>query len=177
MSDCFIGEIRLFGFPRIPNGWAVCDGSTLPIRGNEALYSLIGISYGGDGINNFKLPDLRGRVPIAQGTGPGLSARTIAQQGGEEAHTLTENELPAHSHPLIASTAPATTATPGNNVQLATASPATAKLFAPQASITGYMVMAPSVLPSGGSQPHPNMMPSQAGNYCIALTGVYPAKP
>ena len=85
--------------------------------------------------------------------------------------------MPAHSHPLMASTATATTATPGNTVRLATANSATAKLFAPQASITSYAVMAPSVLPSGGSQPHPNMMPSQAGNYCTALTGVYPDRP
>lgn len=177
MSDCFVGEIRLFAFPRIPNGWAACDGSVLPIRGNEPLYSLIGTTFGGDGVNNFNLPDLRGRVPIAQGAAAGLTARTIAEKGGEETHVLQQNELPSHSHALKVTTAAATTATPGTTVCLATASSSTAKLYAPAASITAYAELAPSVQPTGGSQPHPNMMPTQTSNYCIALIGLYPERP
>lgn len=177
MSDCFVGEIRLFGFSRIPYGWRACDGSTLPIAGNEVLYALIGTTFGGDGSTNFKLPDLRGRVPISQGLAPPLSNRTVGQTGGEEAHALQTNEMPAHSHELLATSSAATTAVPGNNVRLATASSATAKLYAPQANVANYTDLAPSLTETGGSQRHDNMMPTQTGNYCIALIGLFPERP
>src|SRR5262249_31052519 len=104
MSDPFLGEIRLFGFSRIPTGWVACNGQSLPIAQNDALYAVIGTTYGGDGQTNFNVPDLRGRVPIGQGTGQGLPTYILGQASGEEQHTLIAAEMPTHSHALESST-------------------------------------------------------------------------
>jgi microcystin-dependent protein len=173
MSDQYIGEIRLFAFPRIPTGWLACNGQTLPIAQFTALYAVIGTLYGGDGTQNFQLPDLQGRVPIGQGQGPGLPVYTIGQPGGEEQHTLLDSELPAHSHALTSSTATATTTTPGPNVHLATAS--AGNLYAPAANAAPYDVMQPCLSQTGGSLPHNNIMPTIVANYCIAYIGIYPS--
>lgn len=117
MADPFIGEIRLFGFPRVPDGWLACSGQSVSIGQYEALYTLIGTTYGGDGVQTFQLPDLRGRVPIGQG-----GTFVVGQNAGEEQHSLTNMEIPAHSHGLMSSTTTATAVTPGSSLHLATAS-------------------------------------------------------
>lgn len=177
MSDCFVGEIRLFAFPRIPQGWAACDGSSLPIRGNEVLYAVLGTTFGGDGVNSFNLPDLRGRIPISQGSAPPLSNRSMGQMAGTEQQVLQARELPSHSHQLLATSNTATTAVPGPSVTLGTANSPTAKLYAPHGDVSSYAVMASSLTITGGSHPHPNMMPTLTGNYCIATMGVFPERP
>lgn len=112
MSEPFIGEIRMFGFGRTPIGWQACDGSLLKISDYETLYVLVGTTYGGDGQTTFGVPDLRGRVPVHQGQGPNLTNRPLGQGGGTETVTLTEAQLPSHSHGLLATTAAATSNVP-----------------------------------------------------------------
>lgn len=172
MSTPYIGEIRMFGFSRIPVGWFACDGSPVSISQNQALFALIGTTYGGDGVTNFCVPDLRGRVPIHQGMAPGLSPRPLGQTGGAETVTLLPNHLPQHSHALVATSAPATTDTPGTGV-----------LHAAQATDTTYMSATPDIpLAStaiginGSTQPHNNLMPTLSVNYCICSAGVFPSR-
>ncbi|MBC9881326.1 phage tail protein [Bradyrhizobium sp. INPA01-394B] len=173
MSDPFIGEIRLFGFPRVPTGWLACDGSSVSIAQYQVLFAVIGTTYGGDGQQTFKLPDLRGRVPIGQGQGPSLPNYTLGQPGGEDMHTLLESEMPSHSHGLTSSTATATIVTPGPTVHLATAS--SGNLYAPVANAAPYEAMAACVLPAGQSAPHNNIMPTVVANYCICFEGIFPS--
>lgn len=174
MSDPFVGEIRLFGFPRIPIGWAACNGASLSIADNQILFTLIGTAFGGDGVTSFNVPDLRGRVPVSQGNGRGLTPRVLAQIGGEPQHTLRTAEMPSHSHALVATTTTGNTPTPGPSVQLATASLATAALYTQPASTPSYIAMAPSIAQAGNSLPHDNMMPTLTANYCICTIGVFP---
>lgn len=172
MSDPYVGEIRLFSFSRVPSGWMACSGQLVSIASNQALYTIIGTTYGGDGVQTFMLPDLRGRVPIGQGNGPGLPTYGLGQASGEENHTLTEPEMPSHSHALTSSTATATAATPAADLHLATAS--ANNLYAPPATATPYSVMAACVGAAGNSFAHNNMMPTVVANYCICMVGVYP---
>lgn len=175
MSDPYVGEIRLFGFPRVPTGWLACDGSQRSIAEYEVLYAVIGTTFGGDGVNVFNVPDLRGRVPISQGTGAGgLTPRVLGQAAGAPEQTLLDQNTPRHSHPLIATTNAGTTATPGDTVHLAAANPDTFKLYAPDPSST--VALAACVVPAGSNMPHDNMMPSLAGNFCIAWVGVFPSQ-
>lgn len=170
MSNPYFGEIRLFAGNFAPLGWAFCHGQLLSIAENDALFSLIGTTYGGDGQQTFGLPDLRGRVPLHQGTGTGLSSRAIGEQSGAETVTLTASHLPAHSHSLVATSAPASaTAGPAGGV-LATAS---VKLYGSGAPSTP-MAAAAIAATSGGGQPHQNMAPFLALNYIISLFGLYP---
>lgn len=173
MSDPFIGEIRLFGFPRVPSGWLACNGLNVPISTYETLYTVIGTTYGGDGVNVFALPDLQGRVAIGQGQGSGQPSYSLGERAGQEQHTLIENEMPSHNHGMISSTDTATTATPGPAVHLATASAGT--LYAPPAGTPSYDLMAPCLTTSGGSVAHDNMMPTVVGNYCICYAGIFPS--
>jgi microcystin-dependent protein len=175
MSDQFIGEIRLFGFPRVPDGWLACNGSLQSITNFDVLYGLIGTTFGGDGISTFGIPDLRGRVPLSYGNGPNLTPRVMGQSFGEPTHTLLTTEMPSHSHALLSTTRPGTTATPAQSVHLATSNTSTKPLYAPQASVSSYSVMAPSLTNSGNSLPHDNMMPTLTCNYCIAYSGIYPS--
>lgn len=174
--DAYIGEIRIFAGLYAPEDWAYCDGSKLTIANNEALYSLIGTTYGGDGVANFGLPDLRGRLPLGIGQGPGLSAHTIGQTGGTEAVTLSEAQLPVHAHALNASTATSTTTTVGPTVTFAT----------PTGGCTFY-TNPPSKDPakqatlssrtcgfSGSNGAYDNRMPYLSMNYIICLRGNYP---
>jgi microcystin-dependent protein len=172
MSEQYIGEIRLFGFPRVPDGWLPCSGQPLAIAQFDTLFNVIGTTYGGDGVQTFNAPDLRGRVPIGQGQGPNLPVFVLGQMAGEDAHTLVNAELPAHSHALVSSTQTGNTATPAPNVHLATAS--TGNLYAPAANAPPYQLMAPSIQPSGMSVPHNNIMPTVVANYCIAFAGIFP---
>lgn len=176
MSEQYVGEIRLFAFPRVPtgSGWVACNGQSLSIQSYNALYALIGTTYGGDGVSTFNVPDLRGRVPIDQGTGTGLPTFVLGQPGGEENHTILDSEMPSHSHSLVSTTNAATTATPGTGVHLATAS--IGNLYAPPVGAAPYAIMAQqAIVPTGGSVPHPNIMPTLVGNFCIAVVGIYPS--
>ncbi|GLH75492.1 microcystin dependent MdpB family protein [Bradyrhizobium sp. SSBR45G] len=173
MSDPFIGEIRLFGFPRVPDGWLACNGQSLSISEYTPLYTLIGTIYGGDGVQTFNTPDLRGRVPIGQGQGPGLPLYVLGQIAGEDEHVLIENEMPVHNHALMSSTAAAETGTPGTMVHLATAS--AGNLYAPAADAAPYETMAACVALAGNTVPHNNIMPTVVGNYCICFNGVFPS--
>lgn len=176
MSDPFIGEIRLFAFGRAPIGWVLCAGQPLAIAQYQVLYTLIGTTYGGDGVTTFNAPDLRGRVPIRYGQGPGLTNHALGQPGGEERHTLLTGEIPAHGHALLSSLVAGQMTTPGPSVHLATAQPPNRPLYAPTAAVTSYATMASqSIQPTGGNGSHDNMMPSLVMNYCIATDGIYPS--
>jgi microcystin-dependent protein len=163
-----------FNFP--PKGWAFCDGQLLPLSQNTALFSLLGTTYGGDGKSTFALPDLQGSSPLHPGQGPGLSLYDLGQQGGSEFVTLLVSEIPLHAHQIMASgnPPPANAGIPDPSVALARSSGATVYLTAPAAMGN----MAPQALaPAGGSLPHNNMMPYLTVNFCIALQGVFPARP
>lgn len=178
--DNYLGEIRIFAGDYAPQDWALCDGSLLSISEYSALYSLIGVSWGGDNVTTFALPDLRGRLPVGQGAGPGLTPRTVAQTAGTETAPLGVAEIPAHNHALMATENKAITQTPGPTVvHAAAAAPTAAPAGIPYVvNITGAVeqVMSPqSIGDAGGNQPHPNLMPALALNFIIALTGVFPA--
>jgi microcystin-dependent protein len=173
MSNPFVGEIRLFGFNFVPLDWLPCDGSLVAISEYETLFNLIGTTYGGDGQTTFGLPDLRGRVPIHQGTGPGLSTYVIGQQAGIETVTLTPNQLPQHTHPLPTSSAAAVSTNPTNAVLAAGSSD---PVFTdPTAPLVDMSAAAAGAV--GGSQPHDNMMPTLTINYAIAAFGIFPSRP
>nr|WP_106782729.1 tail fiber protein [Lysinibacillus timonensis] len=165
----YIGEIRAFSFNRIPKGWAPCHGQTLLIMQNQALYSLIGTTYGGDGVTTFALPDLRGRVPVHPNTN-GILLGTMA---GEEQHTLTTAELPAHTHSIKVSSNPGNLSTPANN----TWAVGTNGNKSYTTETTNLQPMNTNALDAtGGSQPHNNMQPFTVVNYCIAVQGIYPTR-
>jgi len=176
--DNFLGEIRLFAGNFPPQGWAFCNGALLAIAQNDALFALLGTTYGGDGQSTFALPDLRGRVPLHQGTLAGNNY-VIGQQAGVESVTLTTGQIPAHSHTASASTAlpPATGAGisltgPGAYVPAAPAKP---KFYAPAGS--SAVAMSPQAIqPTGGSQAHNNMAPFLAVSFIIALEGIFPSQ-
>lgn len=182
MSDQFVGEIRMFAGNYAPTGWHLCDGSLLPIQNYEALFVLLGKSYGGDGTTNFGIPDLRGRLPIGQGTGQGLTARPLAQKDGVSTVVLSSAQIPSHTHVLMASTAPATGGSASNTVlaQSGNSSGGTnqdAHYLAPNAPVSGLFVMAGNAIGStGGSQPHENRMLSGCVNFIIALEGSFPSQ-
>ena len=171
MSSPYIGEIRMFGGNFAPSGWAFCDGQEIPIAENDALFTLIGTTYGGDGQSTFRLPDLQGRAPIHQGTGPGLGTYTIGEKAGVESVTLTTQQIPTHTHTWQASTGGGSSNTPANNV---TASPPVAKLYR---TGTPGDPMSPKVIqPAGGSQPHENLQPYLTISFIISLYGVFPTQ-
>lgn len=177
MSNPFLGEVRMFGGNFAPRGWALCNGAQLSIAQNSALFSLLGTTYGGDGQTTFALPDLRGRLPIHQGSGAGLTARTMGETGGTETVTLATSQLPQHSHPLNASTDPASLVGPDGGVPATPSGGATPFLYAvPGTSTLQPVTLAPTVQPDGGGQPHSNMMPSLCVTFIIALEGVFPSR-
>ena len=177
MSNPFLGEIRMFAGNFAPRGFALCAGQLLAISQNDALYALIGTTYGGDGQVTFGLPDLRGRLPINQGQGPGLSNYVIGQMAGTESVTLTVPQMPGHSHTLFA-----TTATGSQPAPTVTSFPATligtATLYAIPGTntLTQNAMNANSVTSQGGNQPHENRMPALVINFIIALEGVFPSR-
>ncbi|MBV9388420.1 MAG: phage tail protein [Chroococcidiopsidaceae cyanobacterium CP_BM_ER_R8_30] len=169
MSDAFIGEIRLVGFNFAPVGWALCNGQLLAISQNTALFSLLGTSFGGDGVRTFALPDLRGRVPLHMGQGPELSNFIVGDSGGQETVTLSINQIPAHNHSLAASNVSGTQSTPQNNY--------IAGVGRGGFSATANVMMAPDEIGSaGGSQPHTNLQPYLTVNFIIALQGIFPSR-
>jgi microcystin-dependent protein len=172
MAEPYIGEIRIFAGNFPPLGWEFCAGQLLPIEGNEVLFQLIGTTYGGDGQNTYALPDLRGRLPLHQGTGSGLSSKVIGQNGGVETITLNNNQIPVHGHTLLVSGDVGTQASPENNL-LAQLPPATTKLYrAP----TGTVATSPPLGSSGGSQPHSNFQPYLCLNFIISMFGIFPSQ-
>ena len=171
MSNPFVGEIRLFAGNFAPSGWALCDGELLSIAENAVLFSLLGTTYGGDGQTTFALPDLRGRLPIHRGSGPGLSSRTIGENGGAETVTLTVNQLPAHTHPMMAASSLSSDPNPQS------------KVLAESRGMDVYLDDVPStsmaasaVAAVGGSQPHDNTMPFLCVNFIISLFGIFPSQ-
>ncbi len=165
MGSPFIGEIRMFGGNFAPSGWAFCNGQLMPISENDALFNLIGTTYGGDGQNTFGLPDLRGRVPVHVGSGFILGGRA-----GVESVSLTVNQIPNHSHSALCVAGTGNQATPSGGVWAASA----LDQFSPAAP---NAAMSPSALANaGGSQPHDNMMPYQAVSFIISLYGVFPSQ-
>jgi microcystin-dependent protein len=169
--DPFIGEIRMFAGNFAPRGYALCDGQLLAVSQNDALFSLLGTIYGGDGRTTFGLPDLRGRIPIHKGSGPGLTTRPIGQKSGQENVTVHQNQLPAHHHGLQASTGIASSPNPAGNV-LGRSN--TVSLY--QSETPNMPMNADTVTTVGGSQSHANVQPFQCINYIIALVGVYPSR-
>jgi len=168
MADPFMGEIRLFSFSFAPQGWAQANGQLLPINQNQALFSLLGTTFGGNGQTNFALPDLRGRAAMHTGNG-----HTLGEKAGEQAHTLTISELPQHLHFENASQDVSSTNTPANNLVLAKST--AANLYGSGAS--NLVAMAPDALSNvGGSQAHTNMQPYTVINFCIALQGIFPSQ-
>jgi len=177
MSEPYVGQIQMFGFNFAPRGWALCDGQLLPIAQNTALFSLLGTIYGGDGRTTFALPDLRGRAAIHQGTGPGLSGRSIGSRGGVQSVTLNEAQIPSHDH-----SATANAVGPAGN-----SNDALDNFWADDAGVssgtyhsgpaTGSMnAGAIQVGAAGGGQAHENMQPFLTINFCIALVGVFPSR-
>ncbi|MGB1207370.1 MAG: phage tail protein [Chitinophagales bacterium] len=164
----FIGQIQAFGFNFAPRGWAKCDGQLLPISQNTALFSLLGTTYGGDGRTTFALPDLRGRLPMHQGQGAGLSNHPIGQQSGQEQVTLTSVEMPSHNHSLHGIRKAGQSAGPKYGV--------VRNDYAPSDGTPNVSLGTDTVMPTGGGQPHNNMQPYLAVNYCIALEGAFPAR-
>jgi microcystin-dependent protein len=170
MSEPFLGEIRMVGFNFAPVGWAMCNGQLLPIAENSALFSLIGTTYGGDGVNTFALPNLQSRFPLHMGQGQGLSPYTIGQLAGTENVTLLANQIPAHSHAPQCNSNAGDQGSPTNNFWAASAQ----QLYSNAAP--AVMMNAGLILPAGGSQPHDNMNPLLVINFIIALSGVFPSR-
>jgi len=177
MSTPYIGEIRMFGFGTrgAPNGWQACDGSLLPISEYDALFALIGTTYGGDGQTTFAVPDLRGRIPVHQGTGPGLSTYVIGQRAGTETVTVLPTQMPAHTHTMVATAAAASTGNPAPSVVPGAVSGQT--MYA--TTLTGatpFNASVQTVSLAGGSQPHENCMPTLTVQFCIATQGIFPSQ-
>ena len=161
----YVGEIRMFAGNFAPAGWMFCEGQLLPISENETLFVLIGTTYGGDGESTFALPDLRGRIPIHQGNG-----FILAETGGAEEITLTVNQTPIHSHPLLASAGPGNANAPAGNI---TGESAAVKIYISETPTANLNPQA--VTPIGGSQPHTNFQPYLCINFIISLFGEFPS--
>lgn len=170
MSEQFLGEIRMFGGNFAPVGWAFCNGQLLSIAQNDALFTLIGTTYGGDGVNTFGLPNLQGRIPIHQGQGAGLATYVMGQMAGTESVTLNSQQLPQHGHGTAASSGNGGASSPASSYWASTAA---TKQYAPATNTT----MAPTAMSlTGGNQPHENRMPVLAISFIIALEGIYPVQ-
>ncbi len=174
MSNPFLAEIRIFTGNFAPKGWALCDGQLMPISQNTALFSLLGTTYGGDGKSNFALPNLQGCAPMQAGQGPGLSLRDLGETGGEQAVTLLNTEMPAHSHSAQAAASGAVP-DPGGNAW-ASGLKGHAALYAASGSTTNVQMNPFGTTISGGNLPHNNMMPYLGLTFIIALQGVFPAR-
>jgi microcystin-dependent protein len=168
-SEPLLGEIRMFAGNFAPQGWALCDGQLLQISQNTALFSILGTTYGGNGVSTFALPDLRGRFPIGVGQGTGLTSRLLGEQGGEETVTLIEDEMPSHTHLAGGQSNTGNRPKPTGRV--------------PAANVNAYSTLAPDttlspsfIQPAGGDQPHNNMPPYLGITFIIALQGIYPPR-
>lgn len=171
MSEPFLGEIRMFGFTFAPQGWALCDGQLLPISQNQALFALLGTTYGGDGTTTFALPNLQSRVPIHRGQGAGLSSYVAGQAGGTETVKLTAAQMPTHTHSVKASSSAAASGKPEGSALAQSAS----HIYTAQPD-TSTVMNAKMLGAAGGSAPHGNIQPYLAVNFCIALAGIFPSQ-
>jgi microcystin-dependent protein len=171
VAEAFLSEIRIFGFNFPPKGWAFCNGQLLPIAQNQALFSLLGTTYGGNGVQNFALPNLQGRAPLHFGNGLGLSSYPLGAVVGQETVTLTTSNVPAipHTH-SVRGVSEAATTNDGTGAYLA----AQASTYTPAANLVS--MNGAEIGPFGGSQPHPNMQPYLVLNFCICLQGVFPSR-
>lgn len=167
MSEPFLSEIRIMSFNFAPKGWALCNGQLLPINQNQALFALLGTTYGGNGQTNFALPNLRGRVPIHEGSG-----HTLGEAAGQSAHTVTISEMPQHTHLVNAANVVATTNLASPSVVLAQSS--ASQLYNNPTNLTAMDPVGISNF--GGSQPHENRMPFLTLSFCIALQGIFPSQ-
>jgi len=168
MSNPYVGEIRMFGGNFAPAGWAFCNGQSLPISENDVLFNLIGTTYGGDGQENFNLPDLQGRLPLHQGTGKGGTYQ-LAEQGGVETVTLSVQQIPVHNHPLLGSKNTGNQNTP---IGFETSASNVVSIYS--ASAPAVNMAAQMIVPAGGSQPHDNFQPYLCINFIISLFGIFP---
>jgi microcystin-dependent protein len=178
MASPFVAEIRIFGFNFPPTGWAFCNGQLLPISQNTALFSLLGTVYGGDGKTTFGLPNLQGSAPLQQGQGQGLSLYDQGQSGGEESVTLLTSEIPLHVHTVISTASPGTQNSPTGGIWAKATilrQPQTAYSDHGGGAVVAMSPQAYSI--AGSSLPHNNMPPYLTLNFCIALQGVFPARP
>jgi microcystin-dependent protein len=175
MADQFIGEIRMVGFNFAPLGWALCNGQTLPIAQNAALFSLLGTNFGGNGSTGFALPNLQGMAPMHQGQGVNLSQRSMGETAGEASVTLLLNQLPIHNH--SPKDAPAgNSGPPGPTLAFAAGGRGKPAAYAPYLASAAVPMAVPAVGLSGGNQPHNNMPPYLTVNFIIALTGIFPSR-
>lgn len=173
MADPFIAEIRVFPFNFAPEGWAFCNGEKIPVSQNEALFSLLGATYGGDGRTSFALPDMRGNAPMQPGHGIGLFPHKLGERGGSETVTLQEGDIPAHSHGLMGTPASAEAPGPiGNSFARASG----ANIYQTDSTQDLVDMASATISSTGGGKPHDNMMPYLTLNFCIALQGVFPER-
>lgn len=172
MADPFTGEIKMFGGNFAPQSFAFCDGQVVPISQYDQLFALIGTTYGGDGVNTFGLPDLRSRIPLGQGSGPGLTNRVLGNNGGTELVQLNTNQLPAHSHPAACNTGAGDSSTPAGNFWAANSNTAVAQYSA----TSNTNMNAGEGSPTGSNLSHTNLMPFLAVNFIISLYGFFPSQ-
>ena len=175
MSSPFLAEIRMFGFNYNPRGWAFCNGQLLAFSQNTALFSLLGTTYGGDGRTTFALPNLQGSFPVTSGQGAGFSQYVLGQVGGTTAVTLLSTQLPAHTHTMNAQNANGNSVSPVGNMTAQFGLRTAGENYGSDATTTPLTAGAVSV--TGGSQPHNNLPPYLAVNYCIAMQGIFPQRP
>jgi microcystin-dependent protein len=178
MSSFYLGQITMFGFNFAPKGWALCNGQTLSIQQNTALFALIGTSYGGNGVSTFMLPNLQAAVPVCEGQGQGLSSYTLGQVGGSAAVTLLQSQMPQHNHAFNATKTNGSQATLSGNLTATNTYGSPPALYANQGSPSLIFVAmnAGACGTAGQSQPHSNLQPSLTINFCIALTGIFPSR-
>lgn len=173
MANPFLCEIKIISWNFAPQGWAFCNGQLLPINQNQALFSLMGTTYGGNGQTNFALPDLRGKTPVHEGSG-----LTLGQVGGEINHTVSISEMPQHNHPVnVIATTGASSANVNNPSAASLATSAPAEIYKSNAGNPTLISMSPSTISNvGGNQPHNNMQPYLVLNFIVALVGIYPSQ-
>jgi microcystin-dependent protein len=178
MSSFYLGQITMFGFGFAPKGWATCNGQTVAIAQNQALFALLGTSYGGNGVTTFLLPNLQAAVPVSEGQGLGLSSYVLGQVGGNATVTLLQNQLPAHNHTLNASKTNAVSATLSGQLPATTTVGSPPNFYSTSGSppLTFVSLAAGACSTVGSSQAHSNLMPSLTINFCIALTGIFPSR-
>ncbi len=181
MSQPYVGEIRSVGFTFAPPGYFPCDGRLLPIAQYDVLYTLLGTTYGGDGVSTFALPDLRGRMVVHQGSGQGLTPRVLGQNSGTEGVTLTTQTIPAHTHTAFATAANGNSASPSGALLAApvdvTTPATTVTQWVPNTASLNLQAIDPTTIqPYGGSQPHENRMSFLTINYIIAWAGIFPSQ-
>ncbi|PAY08930.1 phage tail protein [Bradyrhizobium sp. UFLA03-84] len=175
MADPFVAEIRIFPFNFAPSGWAFCNGQILPISQNTALFSLLGVTYGGNGTSNFALPNMQGNAPMAPGQGPGLSLYDLGQNGGSDTVTLLQTEMPSHPHNMVAVNLQADQAAPTSTRGIARSVNGAA--YVTTSPMPALVQMASNMIgPAGASLPHNNLMPYLTLNFCIAMQGVFPPR-